>query len=200
MSVLACWATKDFVMPKAQPAQTYSAHDQHSTESATIGLDPYDTAEKAKIFSIHYRDIGFLPIFVVVTNDGSEPISLSDVKAQLITADRTKIPQASEEDIFRRISRPQASASPYPLPFPTKRVKGGVTEQAREELANSRFGAKAVEPHSTQAGFMFFDVSGLSDPLVGAHFYLTGVRDGNGNDLMYFEVPLEKPSGSQTKP
>jgi len=28
--------------------------------------------------------------------------------------------------------------------------------------------------------------------LPGAHFYLTGVRDSSGNDLMYFEVPLDK--------
>ena len=52
--------------------------------------------------------------------------------------------------------------------------------------------AKAVEPHSTQVGFLFFDVSGISVPLAGAHFYLTGVRDARGNELMYFEVPLEK--------
>ena len=29
-------------------------------------------------------------------------------------------------------------------------------------------------------------------PLAGAHFYLTGVRDAKGNELMYFEIPLEK--------
>jgi len=54
------------------------------------------------------------------------------------------------------------------------------------------FNAKAVEPHSTQSGFLFFDVSGLSAPLPGAHFYLTGVRDAKGTELMYFEIPFEK--------
>jgi hypothetical protein len=39
---------------------------------------------------------------------------------------------------------------------------------------------------------MFFDVSGISTPLAGANFYLTGVRDSKGNELMYFEIPLEK--------
>jgi hypothetical protein len=28
--------------------------------------------------------------------------------------------------------------------------------------------------------------------LAGARFYLTGVRNSSGNDLMYFEVPLDK--------
>jgi hypothetical protein len=61
-----------------------------------------------------------------------------------------------------------------------------------EEIQNTQFAAKAVEPHGTQSGFMFFDVSDIANPLAGAHFYLTRVRDAKGNELMYFEVPLEK--------
>jgi hypothetical protein len=71
-------------------------------------------------------------------------------------------------------------------------MKGGVSKDAQEEVENAQFVARAVEPHSTQCGFMFFDVSGISTPLAGAHFYLTGVQDAKGNEFMYFEVPLEK--------
>jgi hypothetical protein len=46
---------------------------------------------------------------------------------------------------------------------------------------------------------MFFDVSGLSNPLAGAHLYVSGVRDAKGNEMMYFEVPLDQPSADQTK-
>ena len=49
-----------------------------------------------------------------------------------------------------------------------------------------------MEPHSTARGFFFFDVQGISNPLAGASFYLTGVRDAKDKELMYFEVPLEK--------
>ena len=45
---------------------------------------------------------------------------------------------------------------------------------------------------------MFFDVSGLSSPLAGAHLYLSGVRDAKGNEMMYFEVPLDKPEPYKT--
>jgi len=48
-----------------------------------------------------------------------------------------------------------------------------------------QFTAKAVEPHSTQSGFLFFEVSGISSPLAGARFYLTGLRDGKGGDLLF---------------
>jgi hypothetical protein len=188
-----CHAAKDFVMPTPQPAKTYAAHDEHPSESVTVALDPYDTEDKAKIFTVHYNDLGIVPIFVIVTNDGDQPVALSGMKAQLVTGDRTKLDPDSEDDIYRRISHPSASATNrYPLPFPSKKVKGAVGGKTAAEIQSAQFGAKAVEPHSTQAGFLFFDVSEIPNPLAGAHFYLTGVRDAKGDELMYFEIPLEK--------
>jgi hypothetical protein len=35
-------------------------------------------------------------------------------------------------------------------------------------------------------------VEGISDPLAGAHLYVTGVDDANGTELMYFEIPFGK--------
>jgi hypothetical protein len=186
-------------MPAAQPAKTYPAHDDHSSEAVALALDPYDMADKASIFSIRYSDIGFLPMFVVVTNDGDQPVSLAGMKAELVTVNRTKIPPATEDDIYRRVARPTGSISPNPLPWP-KKAKGSISKDAMDEIQNAPFAAKAVEPHGTQAGFMFFDVSGISTPLAGAHFYLTGVRDAKGNELMYFEVPLEKYLSAPSKP
>jgi len=189
---LLCLAAKEFVMPQAQPAKTYPAHDEHPLENVAVGVDPYDLAEKTTIFSVRYSEIGFMPIFVVVTNDGSQPVELSGMKAQLVTVNRAKLAPANEDDIARRLTRPSANTNKYPIPFPTKKIKGGLSKQALEEIQNAQFVAKAVEPHSTQSGFLFFDVSDLSTPLAGAHFYLTGVRDAKGNELMYFEIPLEK--------
>jgi hypothetical protein len=194
-----CLAAKHFVMPAAQPAKSYPAHDEHSSEAVTLALDPYDMADKASIFSVHYNDVGLMPIFVVITNDGGQPVSLSGMKAELITADRSKIPPATEDDIYRRIAKPPGNISPNPLPWP-KKAKGSVSKDAMEEIQNAEFAAKAVEPHGTQSGFMFFDVSGISAPLAGARFYLTGVRDAKGNELMYFEVPLEKYLSAPAKP
>ena len=186
-----CVASKHFVMPAAQSAQGYPAHDEHPTERVTVAVDPYDMADKANIFAIHYNDAGFVPIFVVVTNDGDQPVALAGATAELVTVTRTKISPASEDDISRRLTNPSMSTTPNPLPWP-KKVKGTLNKDQQEELQNSRFAAHAVEPHNTQAGFLFFDVSGISAPLAGANFYLTGVRDAKGNELMYFEIPLEK--------
>lgn len=186
------WGAKNFVMPVAQPAKAYPAHDAHTDESVTVGLDPYDKPGKGDIFSVKYNEIGYLPIFMVISNDGDETISLAGMKAQLVTSDRTKLSPANEDDLYRRLSKPkQASRTPLPLPIPPK-MKGSVGERALDEIQNAHFAARAVEPHSTQAGFLFFEISGMSHPLDGAQFYLTGVKNAKGDDLMYFEVPLDK--------
>ncbi len=193
---LVCLAAKQFSMPKTQPAFSYPAHDHHAKENVTVGLDPYDDSEKTKIFTINYRDHDLLPIMLVITNDSDQPIELSGMNAELVTADRTKLSAAAEDDILRRISHTHASGARVPIPFPTKRVKGSVNSKELDEIQSAQFKAKAVEPRSSQAGFLFFDVSDLPNPLAGAHFYLTGVRDSSGHELMYFDVELGKPAGS----
>src|SRR5580658_4665568 len=81
-----CLAAKDFVRPAAHPAQTYPAHDDHTDEKVAIGADPYDTADKAKIFSVNFHEHGFLPVFFVITNNGDQPISIANIDVKLITA------------------------------------------------------------------------------------------------------------------
>jgi hypothetical protein len=189
---LLCLAAKEFSMPKVQPAASYASHDYHSKEKVTVALEPYDTADKANIFVVHYHDLDLLPVLLVVTNDSDQPVELSRMKAELVTGDGDKLTPATEDDVYRRVSHPTSSGARLPLPFPTKRVKGGVNNKQFTEIDSAQFKAKAVEPLSSQAGFLFFDISDAKNPLRGSHFYLTGVRDASGNDLMFFDVSLEK--------
>ena len=183
---------KDFVKPVAQPAKTYPAHDNHTDDKVAIAADPYDSPDKAKIFSVNFREHGFLPIFFVVTNDGDQPISMANIAVTLTTANRSKLTPIATEDIFRRLSNPRANTHPIPVPIPQKKVKGTISPKERDEIETSQFAAKAVEPHSTQSGFFFFDVEDVTAPLEGAHIYITGVNDAKGTELMYFELPLDK--------
>lgn len=192
---LAAVASKQFQMPRPNAAKTYPAHDEHPNEHVTIAVDPYDTPDKENsVFSVNYLEHGYMAVHLIVTNDGQESVSLLDLKVQMVTKDRTKISPATNDDLFRRLSnikRPGPSANPIPLPRRT-RTKGAIPKEAYDELDQSQFQAKAVEPSSTHGGFLFFDVSGLQAPLAGAHLYITGVKDGNGGEMMYFEIPLEK--------
>ena len=186
-----CLSAKDFVKPAAHPAKTYPAHDDHATDKVAIAADPYDAPEKAKIFSVNFHEHGLLPIFFVVTNDGDQPISIANMQVTLTTANRSKLTPEAPEDIFRRLSNPHES-QPIPIPIPQKKVKGGVSQKERDEIETSQFVAKAVEPHTTQSGFFFFDIKDLPAPLEGARMYITGVNDAKGIELMYFEIVMEK--------
>jgi len=181
-------------MPSAHPARTYPAHDDHPTEKVVVAVDPYDVEDKASIFTVNYRNNDYMPIFFVITNDGDQPVSLVGMKAQLNTKDRSKLSPATMDDLLRRLSHPSRNDGQVtlPIPLPKKEVKGGVSRKTWDEIEQAQFDAKAVEPHSTARGFLFFDVTDIANPLAGASFYLMGVRDAKGNELMYFEIPMEK--------
>lgn len=191
-------AAKEFVPPRAYHAKTYPAREAHDNEKATVAVDPYDLPDKtAGVFSVPYKEHGFLPMQLLISNDGDTPIALADMKVELITVRRIKIPPATPEDIYRRIARQtrrgdEPQRNPFPVPLPRGKGKPSISKDAQDEIVNARFLARAVEPHSTQAGFVFFDVSGIDNPLAGAHLYVTGLRDSQGQELLYFEISLEK--------
>jgi hypothetical protein len=185
-------ASKSFVKPVAKSAINYPAHDFHRDEKVAIAADPYESGEKAKIFTINFAQHGFLPIFFIVTNDGDQPVSIANMRITLTTAHDSKLTPIDTDDLYRRLSNPQAKTDTNnPLPFPHK-VKGGVTEKEKYEIESSQFAARAVEPHTTQSGFLFFDVEDLNSPLRGANIDITGVIDAKGNELMFFEIPIDK--------
>lgn len=197
---IACMAAKQFVMPRPQAALEYVAHDSHPMEKVTIAADPYDTKDKEdKVLVGDYLQHGFLPVFLVISNEGDRPVALTRIKLELLTRDKAKAAPATDDDLYRRFTNTtrfqnKSSGSrrlPYPIPLP-KGDQGAVKKELREEFDASKFYAKAVEPHGTQAGFVYFDISGLPDPARGATLTVTGVRDGDGNELMYFEIPLDK--------
>lgn len=195
VSTIALYASKQFEPPKTNPANTYPAHDAHTNEKVTIAADPYNTAQKASIFRLKYLDKGILPINLIITNEGGSPATLSKMTVQLVARERhAKLSPLDDEDIFRRMSHAKRSddvaRTTSPLPFPTKHKVGGMKQEDQDEIDRAQFQARAVEPNATQSGFVFFDVSDLDDPLQNATLYVTGVRDNNGNELMYFEIPL----------
>ena len=85
------WAFKDFVMPQAENATTYPSKDAHPNEKITVAVDLYNTAPKDDIFNTHYVQEGILPVFLVITNDGDKPISVTKMQAELVTANRSKL-------------------------------------------------------------------------------------------------------------
>src|SRR5260370_14217908 len=197
---------KGFSPPPAAHARTYPACEVRDDEGVSIAIDPYDTPEKAAIFKVKYREIGFLPIRLIISNDATKPLMLDDLKVEYVTVRRDKLEPATRDDIYRRIAHPQkvTSKPTVRLPIPTGPGKRptAISKEALEELASAQFLTVPVSPHSTSSGFLFFDVRDIENPEAGAHIYLSGIRSGT-KKLFYFYCPLEKNPGhtpSKEKP
>jgi hypothetical protein len=186
---------KGFTPPRAQPAQTYPAHESHSEEKVTIGLDLYNSAPKNSIFKIKYKDYDLLPVRLIISNDGDKPLMLDHIKIELITAHKEKIPVAVRDDILRKLARPEkvTSRPKVRLPIPVPHDNKPISKEAREEIDSAMFVNVPVSPHSTNNGFLFFDVSGIEDPQELAHIFISGIKAGS-QELFYFDIPLDTSS------
>ena len=194
-SPLAAKEQKSFVMPKPADAKAYPAHDTNEKDKVTVAADPYDLPDKTQgVFRIKYAEEGLLPVLLIITDDSGQAIALTDMQVELVTRKRVRIAPATEDDIYRRIARqPMRGDQPSsnPLPFP-KKIRRSLKKEEIQEVQDSRFAAKAVEGHATQAGFLFFDVENIDNPLAGAHLYISGLRNSQGQELIFFDIPLEK--------
>src|ERR1700678_1953364 len=138
--------------PPAGVATSYPAFDQHPNEQVAIAADPYNTKEKASIFRFKYLEYGFMPIRIIVTNNGDRPISLADARIDFITAAGDKIPAAEAEDVERRVDKIKRRDGGYKLPGPLPRIgnkSGAETKDIEDDFHSFEYSALAVEPHTT---------------------------------------------------
>ena len=80
--------------------------------------------------------------------------------------------------------------SPQPASF-SAQGEGWRSKKEMDEIAASQFAAERSSRTRTQSGFLFFDVGGIGSPLQGANIDVTGMTDAKGNELMYFEIPVD---------
>ncbi|MGA3347039.1 MAG: hypothetical protein ABSC76_19480 [Terracidiphilus sp.] len=185
----------DHTPPAVQPATAFAAVEVHEDEKVAIAVEPYDTREKAAIFRVDYLSHGVMPVRLIVTNNGDRPISLRDARILFYTADGNKIQAAEPEDVERLMTRKERQGTKIPLPAPLPSIKTkpkAGDKEIEQDFDTFEYQALVVEPHSTRAGFLFYDVSDLDHPLDGASLRLRELRDADGRELFYFEIPFEK--------
>ncbi len=191
---LPVWAS-DHSAPPVQPATSFAAVEVHDQEKVAIAAEPYDTRQKESIFRVDYLSHGVMPIRLIVTNNGDRPISLRDARILFQTKSGERIQAAEPEDVERLMTRKDREGGKIPMPGPIPAIKlkpKGSNKEIEEDFNTFEYGALVVEPHSTRAGFLFYDVSQLDDPLKGAKLHLHKLRDADGNELFFFEIPFDK--------
>jgi hypothetical protein len=184
----------DHTPPAVQPASSFAAVEVHDKEKVAIAAEPYDTKEKESLFRVDYLAHGVMPIRLIVTNLGDKPINLRDARILFLTAGGDKIQAAEPEDIERLMTQKERQGGKIPMPGPIPSIKlkpKASNKEIEEDFDTFEYQALVVEPHTTRAGFLWYDVSELDHPLKGAKLHLHKLRDADGQELFYFEIPFD---------
>jgi hypothetical protein len=187
-------AATDHAPPPVTPATSFAAVEVHSNEHLAIAVEPYDTKEKESIFHVDYTKYGVMPVRLIITNLGDAPVSLRDARILFETASGERV-QAAEPDDVERLMNPRQRPSTLPMPGPIPGVHlkpKNKNKDVEDDFSTFEYQALVVEPHTTRAGFLFYVLSGLNHPLPGAHMYVSDVKNVDGNELFYFEIPFDK--------
>lgn len=181
-------------LPPAREATAYPAVDNHTKEQVAIAAVPFDNPHECKVFQVDFLKYRFMPIRIIVTNNGDRPISLRDARIFFISANGDRIPAAEPEDVERRVSAKDRRGADIPVGPIKIHTKGKDSDNKIEaDFDRWEYSVLVVEPHTTHDGFLFYDVDGLGDtPLRNAKLVLRELRNADGQQLFYFEIPFNK--------
>jgi hypothetical protein len=187
--------------PPAQAADQYPAFERHPDDHLTIAVDPYDTPQKAATFRADYTSANILPIRIIITNEGDTPISLDNARIDFITAAGDKIPAAEPRDAERALDRPADPRRKIPIgPIKVGGKGKNLDKKIEQDFSEFQYGAIAVEPHTTRAGFLFYDLQNLENPLADAHLEFRRIQSSDGRELFAFEIPFNKYLAGKSSP
>jgi hypothetical protein len=179
--------------PPAGTADQYPAFEHHAADQISIAVDPYDTPKKASIFRVDYASANIIPIRIIITNEGDTPISLDNARIDFITAAGDKVPAAEPRDAERALDRPADPRNKIPIgPIKIGGKGKNLDKKIEQDFSEFQYGAIAVEPHTTRAGFLFYDLQNLENPLADAHLEFRRIQTHDGRELFAFEIPFNR--------
>lgn len=179
-----------------QLAESYPLHDHHALEHVTIAAEPGDIKSARPNTRLDYFANNLLPIRVIVTNDSDRALTLDDARIHFISAANDNLPAATLDDLQRRMFTLKSATGkkvPLPLPIPIPITVGKQNVDKKITLDDNDFGFQTttVEPHTTVAGYLYYDITDLDPPaLLHATLELRKVRYVGGTYLDTFEIPL----------
>jgi hypothetical protein len=189
-------ADKPRTPPPVKPAAQYPM-------KVTIAADPCDDQDQCTFFRLPYTSHGFVAVRVIITNDRDEAINLDECVMQFLPAEGDKEGAATDEDLNRRLFAQKSINRPH-IPFINTSPEP-IDKKILNDDADFGFASTIVPPHSTRAGYIFYDTKGIDDPVLkGAELYIKKVfyndARGSKHGLFAFQLPFDKWLGAQHQP
>jgi hypothetical protein len=185
---LAADNNKDAAKFSPGPASSYAA--KQTNDHVTVAVVAYDTQELAHTAfgKLNPNQYGVLPVLVIIQNDTDQALKLDHLDVEYTGADgrRLEATPADEVQTLGGTERPNIQTTTNPLP----RLHKHKNPLDVWEIDGRSFAAKLLPAHESANGFFYFQTTHRP----GSKFYLTGVKvAATGQDLFYFEIPIENP-------
>ena len=191
--------------PPIKPINEYVMVEDHPNEKVTIAAEPCDDMDACPFFRLAYVSHGFIAVRVIVKNDRDDALILDDVRIQFQPAEGDKEAAATDEDLNRRLfSSHDARDTRLPI-IPITIHHEPVDKKILNDGTDFGFASTVVPPHSTRAGYVFYDTKGIDDPMMrGAELYLKMIHYTDAksvkHELFPFTLSFDKWLASQPKP
>jgi len=184
-------------------ATTYPLHETHAAEHVTIAVQPGDTNDTNPDTRLDYLHHGYLPLRVIVTNDGDQPVELYQARMLFVAADNSVTNAATEDDLQRRMFVTK-QVEPTKIPIvPITIHHEQVDSKIVKDMDDFGFPATTVAPHSTASGWLFYNVRDLDEPVLdGAVLEIRKVRfaEAPGKPVKTLDTFLISLKASDGKP
>jgi hypothetical protein len=169
------------------PASSYPA--KQTNDRVTVAVAAYDNEELAHsaFGKLNPNQYGVLPVLVIIQNDTDQVLKLDHLTAEYTGVDGRHV-EATPADEVQTLGGAERPNVPVGSPIPIHRKHKNPLDVW--EIDGRSFAAKLLPPHESVHGFFYFQTTHRP----GSKFYLTGIKvAATGQDLFYFEVPLENP-------
>jgi hypothetical protein len=186
----------------AASSSTALSHDRHG--GMDVSADAYADRERAKekFGKANPIPAGILPVEVFLRNETNQPIHIDlntiQLEVQVGEDGRQDIDWLRPEEVADVVAHPGGPPSPQTrrlplgIPLPSKDKK---TDKLAEILRPLALDADVVAPMETIHGFLFFNMNHKISLAQNASLYIPGATFlATNKPLMFFEVPLNKPS------
>lgn len=174
------------------PASSYTTRQTNG--KVTVTAVPYTSDEQASApFGKHNPyQYGILPVLVIIQNNMDEPLRMTGIQTEFITARGQHLDAIPPQELASTIAKHPRDGASIPgqggprLPVRLPKKKNPLADSVFEARA---FRAQMLPPHESAYGFFYFQAR-LTP---GAHFFLSGLQAArSGEGIIYFEFPLDE--------